>query len=297
MTTAPKKPPTQIEYIRAHYGFLAGFLDIPELRKVLLQASVPGKEWAPEKLQGAIYATSWWKKTAEVTRQWVALQSTDPATAAQRLKDAKTQIATYAKQAGVNLDPARLDYYAAAVNRYGWGEQQVKSAIGHQFHYDPKVAQTGQAAMTVDALKAKAAEYLVPLSNATLNKWGQDVLSGNIDMASFESYAKEQAKSMFPGLKAALDSGVTVAQYVAPYKEHAAQMLEIAPEQVNFMDPKWRTAVDKIDPKTGVRTSMSLSDWDTELRTNSIYGWDKTAQAREQGAKLISSLGKTFGAL
>lgn len=299
MTTKPKTSSAaqQINYIRANYGYLAAFLDIPEIRKVLLQASVPGKEWAPEKLQGAIYATGWWKKTAETTRQWIALQSQDPATAKQKLAQTTQQVRVLASQTGVNLSDAQVNQMALNINKFGWSEQQVRSAVGHQFHYDPKVAAKGQAALTVDALKETASKYLVPLSDSTINKWGQDVLSGNVDLAAFESYAKEQAKSMFPGLTAALDAGVTVAQYVEPYKQTAAQMLEIPPEQVNFMDPKWRKAVDQIDPKTGTRTSMSLTDWQNELRTNTSYGWDKTSQAREQSAQLLTSLGKTFGAL
>jgi hypothetical protein len=297
---APKPAPkpskmSTTNYIRENYGFLAGFLAIPEVKNVLVNAA-RGK-WSPSKLQGAVYATKWWKNTAEVTRQWTALNSTDPATANRRLADTKTKISGLAKQAGITLTPQQMSTFALNVNKFGWDEQQVQSAIGDQFHYNPEQAATGQAALTVDKLKEISSAYLVPISDATMNKWGQDVLGGEVDIAAFESYAKEQAKSMFPSLAAALDSGLTIRQYVDPYAEEAARMLEMNPAEIDFMDPKWRKAIDQIDPKTGVRTSMSLSDWGRTLRTDPTYNYDKTNGAREQASQLATRIAERFGAV
>lgn len=292
---APKPPPPQTpeQYVRENYGFLAGFLNVKELHDILIWAAQ--HKATVSAIQGKVYATKWWKTTAEVTRNWIALQNTDPATARQRLAATKTQIKQAAAQAGIPINDKQLNTWAVNVNKFGWTEQQIQQGIGAQFHYNPEKAATGQVQLTVDALKQKASDYLVPLSNNTIQKWARDVVGGNVDLSAFDSYAKEQAKSMFPGLSAALDSGVTVAQYVEPYKEHAASLLEIDPEQVNFMDSKWRKAVDQIDPKTGIRASMSLSDWDTELRTNSTYGYDKTQQAQAQAADLTTKLTSLFG--
>lgn len=289
----------QINYIREHYGFLAGFLNIPEIRSILLRAgslAQQGKPISAEVLRGQVYATKWWKTTADVTRSWTALSATDPAEAKKRIENTMREIRTMATGMGLPMDQKQLLAYATQVNKYGWSEQQVKDGIASHLVYNSQKAQQGQAALAVDSVKEMAAKYLVPLSDATIQKWGRDLVSGNVDPAAFESYAKEQAKSLFPGLTAAIDAGVTVADYIEPYKQIAAQTLEIPEEQVNWMDPKWRKAVDQIDPKTGVRASMSLSDWQRTLRTDTVYGYDKTQQARNEAADLTTKLATLFGA-
>lgn len=290
MTTKPKKE-DPIAYIRSNYGYLAGFLDIPELRKVLLTAAA--QKYDMGKLQGAIYATKWWKQTAEVTRQWTALVSTDPATANQRIGQTRAQIRQLAQQSGVRLSDAQLTQFSYAVNKYGWSPQQVQNAVGHQFHYDPAKAAVGQAQVTLDKLKGIAQDYLIPVSNATLQKWTQDVLAGNVDAESFTGYAQQQAKSRWPGLAAAIDRGVTVKQYTDTYRETIAQALEIDPDSIDLASPKWSKVIDQMDPKTGTRTAMTLSDAATYARSQPEFA--HTAQARQQSAQLIGFLGKTFG--
>ncbi len=302
MATAPAKPPTEaatIAYIRENFGFAAGFLAIPEIRKILLDAGrreQAGHDISDTWLQGQLFATKWWKTTAEVTRNWTALSSTDPAESRKRIENTMREIRTMATGMGLPMDQKQLLAYATQVNKYGWSEQQVKDGIASHLVYNPAKAQQGQAALAVDQVKEIASQYLVPLSDQTIQKWGRDIISGNVDAKAFESYSKEMAKSMFPGLTAAIDSGVTVAQYVAPYKARAAELLEIPEESVNFNDSKWRPAIDQIDGKTGMRTSMSITDWERTLRTDSKYGYDKTQGARDQAADLTTKLASLFGA-
>lgn len=292
MSTAANKP-DPISYVRQNYGFLAGFLNIPEIKTILLKASQG--EWSAAKLQGAVYATKWWKQTAEVTRQWTALQSTDPATATRRLNDTRFQIKAAAKASGINVTDAQVSQWALAVNKYGWSQEQVQKAIGDQFHYDPSKAQSGQAALTVEKLKGIASQYLIPVSNATVEKWARDVIGGAIDVDSFVGYAQQQAKSRWPGLADAIDRGVTPEQYTNTYRETIAQTLEVDPDSIDLTSPKWSKVIDNVDPKSGVRSAMSLSDAATFARSQPEFG--KTAQAREQGAQLTNFLGKTFGAI
>jgi hypothetical protein len=82
---------------------------------------------------------------------------------------------------------------------------------------------------------------------------------------------------------------------VNPYKQIAAQTLEVPPESVNFMEPKWRSALDQVDPKTGQRTVMTLTDWTAKIKTDSSYGYDKTQQGINEAAKLTNDLLGKFG--
>lgn len=299
MATAPtppakaptKKPVDPLSYIRENYGFLAGFLAIPEIKTVLLNAAKGS--WTPAKLQGAVYGTKWWKTTAEVTRNWTALQSTDPASAKKRIEDTMRQIRTLATGQGVRLDQKQLLAYATQVNKYGWSEQQVAQGVASQFNYNPDKAASGQAALTVDKLKGIASQYLIPVSDATVQKWTRDVIGGQIDADSFVGWAQQQAKSRWPGLADAIDRGVTPEQYTDTYKQTIAQVLETDPDQINLMDAKWSKVIDQVDPKTGARTAMSLSDAATFARKQPEFA--KTAQAKQQSAELTSFLGDLFG--
>jgi len=286
----------QIAYIREHYGFLAGFLDIPEIRNILLRAGSLGQQGKPISaavLQGQVYGTTWWKKTADVTRSWDALQSTDSATANKRIAASRTQIAQMAKQAGVSVTADQLTQWSYAVNKYGWTEQQVQSAIGHQFHYNSKTAATGQAEIALSKVSDIAKQYLIPVSDATKQKWAQQIIAGEVDPAAFEGYAKAQAKSRWPGLSEAIDRGVTVEQYTDTYKQTIAQALETDPDSINLMDKKWSKVIDSVDPKTGSHVAMSLSDAETYARSQPE--WLKTKQYEQGGASLAGYLSKTFG--
>lgn len=137
--------------------------------------------------------------------------------------------------------------------------------------------------------------FLVPMSGASAKTWATKIALGQVSEQQYLNYVKAQAKSLFPGMSAAIDSGVTTRDYVQPYAELASKTLEIDPNSVNFLDPKWSKALFQVDPKTGARTAMSLADWQTTLRTESQYGFDKTDQARQASSDLGQQLAKLAG--
>lgn len=228
----PLNPAEFRAQVTAAYPALAGLLDIPDIAREVDKA-IANKS-TPDELAANIQATAWWRSTPQVTRQWIALHVTDPATADRQVEDNKT------------------------------------------------------------ALKALADQYFVPMADVTLTEWSKKVLSGEVPQAAFEQYVKEQAKSLFPSLSGAIDAGVTVAHYADPYKQIAAQTLEIAPDAVNFNDPKWGRALMQVN-KDGERTSMSLYDWTNLLKTDAAYGYDRTTQARSQAAQIADRINQTFG--
>jgi hypothetical protein len=126
--------------------------------------------------------------------------------------------------------------------------------------------------------------------------WATKLASGAVDQAAITGYAQEQAKSLFPGLADAISRGVTVRQYADPYLQIANQELGINTSTVSLTDPKWMKAINTIDPKTGARTSMNLSDWTSLVRSDPTYGYDKTTQASSQAADFAGRLGQMMGA-
>lgn len=277
--------------IQQSYGFSAYALEIPEVKSILDQAA--REDWDEERIKGAITSTRFWATTSDAERGWMALEKQDPATAARRKREQVENLRGQAKKLGFTVDERRLNQIADLSLRWGWSAEQSNKSLASEFKFDP----TGQKNQLSRTMKQKAADYAIPLSDAAVQQWGQKIIGGEATEEEFNAYLSEQAKSMFPSLSVALDRGITVRQYVDPYVQIAADTLEIPPDQINIADPKWLRAINQTDPKTGDRTSMTLTEWQDTLRQDPTYGWDKTKQARQQATQLSTSVLKTFGAM
>ena len=196
---------------------------------------------------------------------------------------------------------ARLDgtisdqEFAARIQNTEWWRttpQRARAWMGLQA-IDPASAER-QIEEQAAKVKEAAGAYYVPMADVTAREWSKKVLSGEVPETAFQEYLRQQAKSLFPALAGAIDSGVTVETYAAPYREIAAQTLEINPNEVNFMDPKWSRALVQVG-KDGQRGSMTLYDWQNLIKTDAAYGWDRTNQARTQASQISERLLETFG--
>lgn len=357
-TAAPVTDKQIADYAAANYGYAAMYLRDKEIGPILRQAAKEG--WDPDKLQGALTPTKWWKQHSEANVEWDYLNQAHPADAQQKLAGEVARIGNVAQQAGLKLTPLQIHDLGVLSLRSKWNDAQLNSAMHYHAQLDPnKVgadygtytslaatnpeiknllaqattnnwtqAQFVQAvqgtnwfkstsdsqrnaqialasdpasvaastASTRDTMKQKANAYMVPLSDAALGQWVTRIQHGDVAADAFDSYLKEQAKSLFPGMTHAIDSGVTVDQYVEPYRQYAAQTLEVAPHSIDFLnDPKYSKALFNTDPKTGQRTQMSLSDWQGYLRQ--LPDFNKTAQAQSQAADMALMLTKTLGGI
>lgn len=278
------------------YGFIAELANSqPEIKKKLEQAINEG--WEPTRFAAEIQTTQWWKTKNEVTRRVDILKKTDPAEYKRQRQQMIDKMVITARNLGVNEGSQRIFILAERALSLGWSDQEVERYLAADVKVaDPnnaKATNTGQTAVTVDSLKEQAAQYGVPMSQQTLQTWTTQVLRGMVPMESFQSYLKEQAKSLFPGLAKAIDAGVTVEQYTNPYRELIAQTLEVNPQSITMTDPRVQRALYNVT-KGGDRTQMSLSEFQEYLRNTPDYA--KTRQASETAASFTSRLTEMFGA-
>ena len=159
----------------------------------------------------------------------------------------------------------------------------------------PNTAGPGMLQSTVQSLQADASNYLVPISQQTLAQWSQQINAGLATQQGFDSYLKEQAKSLFPSMAAAIDAGITPYQYVDPYRQVTASVLGVDPNSINFLDPKWSRSVTQKDPKTGMPTAMSLWDWQKTLMQDPTYGYQQSQNGVSRAAAFADALGTMFG--
>ncbi len=274
------------------YGFIAELANSnPEIKAVFQQAISAG--WDAGRFTAAIRETGWYKQTSDNQRQVQILQTTNPGEYARQLKVVNDEITVMMRNLGVPQDNERIGRLAAAALANGWSGAELNRYVAAEVKVNPLGGNTGQIAVTVDQLKEQAAQYAVPLSDATVQEWTQQILRGMVPAESFESYLKEQAKSLFPGLAAAIDSGITVAQYTDPYRQIAAQTLELNPNDIDINHKHVQRALYS-QGKDGSRTPMNLSDYQRYLRDTDEYRG--TRQAQETAATFTNTITDIFGA-
>ena len=281
--------------IQSQFGYLAAYLNDPVLGPILRDAARnhPGNEgWLLSQLE----KTDWWKKTSQTAREMQALQRVDPATYRQQYAQMRQSVTQMAAQMGLHVDPKRLNQISTTALWSGWDAGQIQQAVGAEFHYNPNARYTGTAGSTVSKFKQMAGDYLVPLANHTLAQWTRQILEGKKGSADdFQSYLADQAKTLFPWMAKAIDKGVSPNQYLQPYQQAAAQTLELDPSRIDFTQAKWRRLFETVDPKTGDRSERGLANALTMMRTDPIYGYDRTQQARDEAAAFAQNIAQAFG--
>jgi hypothetical protein len=284
-------------FIKQNFGSNAYFVDIPEVWDALKGVVKSGK--GINGLEPALEATAFWKGNGVAARSWYVKEKADPAQAAADIAQQTQAIQAVAQQAGITLDPIRASQMAQSYLRYGWTQTDLQRAIGAEWHYDPA---TKNQAAAVTKMKADAKNWLVPLSDEAIQTWGQGIISGTTTDANFQQYLRDSAKSLMPQLSNLIDThagdpNFTVKTFADPYAQHAANLLGIQSDQVDLADPsgKWRRALDLVDAKTGERRIMSLSEWDSTIKTDPTYGYDKTTSGVNEAMGLATQLKQSLG--
>lgn len=283
------------DFIKANFGANAYFVDIPEVWDALKNVVKSGKGTAG--LEPALETTSFWKQNTAAARGWYVKERSDPAQAAADVAQQGQAITNMAQQAGITIDPTRVSEIATSSLRYGWTQTDLQRAIGAEWHYDP--TSKNQAA-AVSKMKQDARNWLVPLSDQAIQTWGQGLMMGTTTDAQYQQYLRDNAKSLLPQLSDLIDAhagdpNFTVDHFVDPYRQTAATMLGVQADQIDFTDPKWRKALDQVDPKTNTRRIMSLSEWQSTIKADPTYGYDKSANGIQDGLQLAESIKKSMG--
>lgn len=307
MADVPEAPPplaanasdAEVEaYIRNNFGFAAWALDEPEIRQVLVDFTrdMRGYEFSPDQLEAKLLNTQWWKDKNVNARARIREKNEDPATYNQGILDEGDKLQALIDQSGggFNISPTRLQEMARTSYKMGWTPAEMRSALAAEFDYDPTGgAQTASA--IVGTLKTLAGQYLVPLSEATIDEWGRAMIAGTANEDTINGYLREQAKILLPAFATQIDAGLTPSALVEPYRQTIARELGSNPSEIDFLDPKYNRFISGRDPKTGQAVPMDPYEIQKTIRTDTAYGWNETAGARGQATEFITALAERFG--
>lgn len=280
-----------IDFIITHYGAdIAGFLKIPDLRKVLIDAARGGED--PQLAISRMHATPWWKQRSESMRQWDVLKLTDPKQAQSLLAQKRAELAGEMESLGIDAEGS----LAETVIRMGWNADQLR------MHYAG--ALTGRSNtrglaegsipdITADGLMRMAREeYLMNIDRQTAERWAIKGLrqgqGGNIE-EQFRSYMNQIAAGRF-GIDP--NSGVAPADMLAPVKQVLAENLELDPNAIDLLDPTFSDvlSIQGPDGRYRIMNANEATKW-----ARSQEGFKSTRRAQEESANLVEALGRTFG--
>lgn len=297
-TAAPPGPnasPQELEdYIRSNYGYMSGFLNIPEVRDVLFSAAREG--WSADRLKGALSRTGWWQTTAEQTRLWEQLRSEDPAEAQRRVDLAMGSISDKAKSYGITLTQEQLATMAGDSARFGWTEDEVIDALMRNVRWGAGGnVQAGQLTASIDQMRALGGQYLMKLSDQTAQNYATRVARGEMTQEGVTSILKQQAKARFGYMADLIDQGVTVEDYFSPIRDVVASTLELGADQIDLTDPKWLRLIEVRDANGQIRAATMNEAQLAARRHNGGRDFMRTKQASELMAGIALGVRAGFG--
>jgi hypothetical protein len=294
---AQKKKATTQKQTYADYGYVNAFLKAhPDVKKKVDAAIKQG--WTPQRLEGEVKTTNWWKNRNESQRKWDLL-SAEQAGEKTRLLDAeKRRIENAASRMGVTLSSTQINDFALQSLRDGKSDAEITLGMANKFvlptdnkatpGVDESDLMKGQAGTTVTEIRDLASAYGVKVSDTNLLKWTRSALAGDIQVEELEDTFRESAKALYPPIADVLDQGQTLEGFVSPYLDIAARELGITRDMMDLTDSKWTGMIES----AGV---LPADQWTTKIRSDKRYGWNTSTTAKREAVSLVSSLGSIFG--
>ena len=266
----------------------------PQISKLLEDAIK--NSWSPEKFQVELEKTNWWRTTTANARQFEILETTDPATARAQLDNRMAVVRETAQRLGVTLNNESLERIARNAITLGFElTAQVEDLVGSEAIRTAGGVSQLRYGYLGNSLRESARKYGVSLSDVTFNEWLNKIAVGSESTETFESYAAQIARTLYPTLSSGFDRGLTFGQMTDPYAQVASRILEIPTTQVDFTDPKWAQAFTMKNDR-GEQVPMSFGEWADYLRTNESFGWEYTDDAKNRAFTVVNRLAELFGA-
>lgn len=277
------------------YGYAAALADIPELKAILDQAVA--EQWTPDMIVAAINNSEWAKGRRQAQIDYEVNRRVNPADVAAQRENLEIYIQEQVTKLGMtHITQARIDTMSGWALKNGFTPAEIDRMIQAEVRFDPQAnygIAHGDAASILSELKAKAKAFMVPISDAALTTWVNQILKGEQVMETYDEWLRTSAKSMFPMLAGQIDAGFDTITLLSPYQQMAQQELGLF--QVDLSQPDWISALMRTDEK-GVRTMATLDEFRQYLRTDTKLGWDKTVHAQEMTAELGVAIAEEMGA-
>lgn len=306
----------QVTDFQARYGVQAALINSdPSLKTLFEQARK--ENWDANRFKAEFLNTDWAKTHAETWQASERARLSAPGTYADSYNRMRTLIAQTAVGQGIALSPDQLGAEAAVDKPHdrtgnivewaldqSWGKGLDATALKTHIAELGKVnlALPGGSAFNY-ASELKQYAFDNGLSNLTLSggadyysQAAQSILLGKSDVNTWKADILKTTKQNYGAFAAQLDAGMTMRSIAAPYINTLANLLEIAPDQVNLGDStgygKMVTdalrGTDPANPKP-----IALYDFEKTVKANPAWGYTNNARDTVLGG--VGGLLKTLG--
>jgi hypothetical protein len=276
-------------------GYYEMLKQVPELGRLLKEAFEKGWEPGSPSFQYALEQTDWWKTTTASARAWQEKLIRDPETARRDLDTRMALLRGVAQDMGITLSPEALEKLATDSIILNFQlTSQYEDVIGSEARKSAGGVSQLRYGFVGDSIRKVANKYGIALSDFTFNEWVDKIAVGAESAETFEAYASQTARNLYPSLTNGFERGLTFTQMTDPYAQIASRILEIPWAQVDFTDPKWAAAFTMRNDK-GEQTQMSYGEWADYLRTTKSFGYEYTDEALSKVYTVVNDLAEAFG--
>lgn len=278
------------------YGFSrAFFASDPELEALLTRAvkgdSKSGGSWDTAKFIAEYRDTKWFKTHSAAYRQNLIQKTSDPKTYSTRLAQTIAALSDEAHKVGAVLTPAQLSALADHALMFGYTDAQIQNSLGSYVKLSGGQF-AGEAGTNAMTLQQAAWRNGIRLSDSSLQNWVQQIAKGNHTTDDFQTWVRNQAATLAPGVADQLKSGMDLYDVAQPYIQSMGQLLELPTTDIDLFDPTIRKALNLTGPD-GKATTQSLGDFENSLRHDPRYL--KTQGAQDQFMSTAHSILSSFG--
>lgn len=274
---------------RAKYGYLAGFLNHPEIGPILRKAAEAG--WGEMELYGAVTQTKFWQETSAAQRTWWQLTNEDPAEAKRLVGQTAATIQNRARSLGLPMSSGAIASLATTAAANGWTDAQTVDQIMQQVNW--ATLESGDLTAIRDDVKATGGDYLVNVSDATAQNYAARIASGEMTLQGVKSAMLKQAKARFGWMAEELDQGITVKDYFRPTRDVIANELGVPQEEVDLMSSKYMSLIERRDEKTGQMRAATLDEAMLAARRDPRFA--NTEKAKQMTTSLMDTVTNMFG--
>jgi hypothetical protein len=274
-----------------HGDVLAPFIHDPEIRAILRR--YVNREIDEATMIGLVQQTQVWRTTDLSHRKWQDLKASDPATAAKTLEQSKFSIARTAEQLGYQMKPEDIDFLAERAIYDGLTSDQIHSLIVGHF----TMTGGGDAGKAYSDVNTALGNWMVRVDEGTKQQWVTDMMMGRLDVQTLEAHLRNVNATQFPGMAAALQQNpnLTPQSYVSAIRPTIAKLLEINPNDIDFMDQKWKQLINYYDPNSKTYRALTDPEIEQRLKQDKTYGWDYTKNAMDARAGFVLNLAQAMG--
>jgi hypothetical protein len=236
-----------------------------------------------------VFATPYYNQTADSAKAFDAL--TDGERADKILKNRQTIMSKYGD---LNLTSAELDTISESATKRGLTGASLDYYINTVAGSRPRGKQDLLNSADAAAYKkvAKAYGYNPPdLDEEIFAAIQGKQFNGSVPtLDSIKAKGLQLAKAAHFQLAPQLDAGLTLDEIFTPYKDIASRTLELAPESIDFMDPKFRAAFGSMSERP-----PTLGEWQDMIKSDTKYGYENTKQAKSDAVRLVNTMARVFG--